>query len=60
MLVAVLAMVTIKKYLCEVLEQFLTPIQERRSIFEEDKGEVLNILKKGTHAAREKSSSHSS
>ncbi|MDN3504516.1 MAG: tryptophan--tRNA ligase [Rhabdochlamydiaceae bacterium] len=45
---------SVKKYLGEVLVEFLEPIQTRRAQFEQDKGEVLNILKKGTVEARKK------
>lgn len=45
---------TVKKYLGEVLVEFLEPIQTRRAQLEQDKGEVLRILEKGTLAARER------
>ncbi len=43
----------VKKYLNEVMENFLAPIRARREEFAKDKGEVLNILNKGTEQARE-------
>lgn len=40
--------VTLKKYLITVLENFLSPIRERRKEFEKNKDYVLSILKTGT------------
>ena len=37
-----------KKFLNSVMQQFLAPIRTRREEFEKDKGELLNILRKGT------------
>lgn len=42
--------VTLKKYLTEVLENFLTPIRLRRAEFEKDKAYVYKILQDGTEA----------
>jgi tryptophanyl-tRNA synthetase len=44
----------VKKYLLEVLQNFLKPIREKRKELEKDKGYILGILKKGTEVAREK------
>ncbi|MCF7806856.1 MAG: tryptophan--tRNA ligase [Simkaniaceae bacterium] len=44
----------LKKYLAEVLVEFLKPIQRKRAEIEKNKGDVLKILKKGTEVAREK------
>ncbi|MBI5274401.1 MAG: tryptophan--tRNA ligase [Chlamydiales bacterium] len=44
----------VKKYLLEVLEGFLGPIRKRREEFAKDKGELINILKKGTAKANER------
>ena len=38
----------VKKHLNEVLQQFLEPIRTRRQKFAQDKGEVWNLLRKGT------------
>lgn len=41
-----------KKFLNNVMQEFLRPIRERREKFQDDKGYLLDILKKGTaHAA---------
>ena len=41
-----------KKFLNAVMQEMLKPIRERREEFAKDKGELLNILRKGTdHAA---------
>ncbi|SFH72072.1 tryptophan--tRNA ligase [Pisciglobus halotolerans] len=40
--------VKIKRYLNEVLEDFLKPIREKRAQYAADKGEVLNMLKAGS------------
>ncbi|MBQ2128384.1 MAG: tryptophan--tRNA ligase [Prevotella sp.] len=42
-----------KKFLNEVLNQFLEPMRQRRHEFEQDIPEIYNILKKGTEKARE-------
>ena len=42
-----------KKFLNEVLNQFLEPMRQRRHEFEQDIPEIYNILKKGTEQARE-------
>ena len=34
------------------MQQTLEPIRERRLMFEKDKAEVLNMLKKGSESAR--------
>jgi tryptophanyl-tRNA synthetase len=42
-----------KKFLNEVLNQFLEPMRQRRHELEQDIPEIYNILKKGTEQARE-------
>lgn len=42
-----------KKKLIEVLVSLIEPIRERRKLFEEDPGQVLAILKKGTEKANQ-------
>ena len=42
-----------KKFLNQVLNQYLEPMRERRREFEKDIPEIYNILKKGTNQARE-------
>ena len=42
-----------KKFLNQVLNQFLEPMRQRRHEFEQDIPEIYNILKKGTEQARE-------
>lgn len=42
----------LKKYLMEVLNDMLTPIRERRKVYENNLDEVVNVLKKGTEEAR--------
>ena len=42
-----------KKFLNEVLNQFLEPMRQRRHELEQDIPEVYNILRKGTEQARE-------
>jgi valyl-tRNA synthetase len=42
-----------KKFLNEVLNQYLEPMRQRRAELEKDIPEIYNILKKGTEAARE-------
>ena len=44
----------VKKYLLEVLEEFIAPIRKRRAEFKKDPAEVMRILKKGTEVTREK------
>lgn len=44
----------VKKYLHEVLEEFLSPIRERRAQFAADPAEVMRILEQGTQKARER------
>lgn len=44
--------VKIKKFLYNILEEFLTPIRERRTYYEKDMEYVYNILKQGTEEAR--------
>ena len=41
-----------KKFLNEVLQQFLAPMRERRHEFEKDIPEVYNMLRRGTEQAR--------
>jgi tryptophanyl-tRNA synthetase len=41
----------VKKHLSGVLQEFLEPIRKRRLVFAQDKGEVWNMLKKGTDHA---------
>ncbi|MCP5491362.1 MAG: tryptophan--tRNA ligase [Chlamydiales bacterium] len=43
----------VKKYLLEVLIEFLEPIQKRRAEFENDPAAVLEIVRKGTERANE-------
>jgi tryptophanyl-tRNA synthetase len=45
--------VTVKLFLFDVLEEFMTPIRKQRAEYEKDLGEVWNILKKGTEISRE-------
>jgi len=42
-----------KKFLNEVLNQYLEPMRQRRAEFEKDIPEIYNILRKGTEQARE-------
>ena len=42
-----------KKFLSNVLQETFAPIRKRRTEFEKDKGELLNILRKGTSQAVE-------
>jgi tryptophanyl-tRNA synthetase len=42
-----------KKFLNSVMQEMIKPIRERREEFAKDKGELLNILRKGTDAALE-------
>jgi len=43
--------VKIKRYLNEVLQDFLKPIRERREEYAKDKGYVLDVLKQGSEKA---------
>lgn len=43
----------VKKYLLEVLDALLSPLRERRKLFEKDKAAVMKILLKGTEHAHE-------
>lgn len=45
--------VKLKKYLVDVLENFLSPIRKRREEFAKDKDEVMKIVLEGTDVARE-------
>jgi tryptophanyl-tRNA synthetase len=42
-----------KKFINQVLNQFLEPMRQRRLVFEQDIPEVYNILRRGTERARE-------
>ena len=42
-----------KKFLYQVLNQFLEPMRQRRHEFEQDIPEIYNILRRGTEQARE-------
>ncbi len=42
---------TVKKYLLEVLQEFLTPIREKRAHYAKDPGEVMRILQAGNEKA---------
>lgn len=44
---------TTKKILSECLIELITPIREKREYLMKDKGELINILKKGTEKSRE-------
>ena len=44
---------TVKKLLINVLEEVLTPIRERRKMFEQDIPQVYEILRRGSEVARE-------
>lgn len=44
---------SVKKLLCNVLEEILVPIRERRKEFEQDIPKVYEILKEGSERARE-------
>lgn len=44
---------TIKQRLFEILNEKLRPMREKREELAKDKGEILNILEKGTEKARE-------
>lgn len=43
----------VKKYLLEVLDALLSPIRERRKLFEKDRAAVMEIVLKGTKHAHE-------
>jgi tryptophanyl-tRNA synthetase len=43
----------VKRYLIEVLNDFLEPIRQRRAEWEKDKGAVVEILRAGTETTRE-------
>lgn len=45
---------TLKQHLVGVLEEFISPIRDRRQQYANDPGEVLNIIRKGSEVAREK------
>ncbi len=45
--------VTVKKYLNEVLQNILEPIRTRREQLAQDPQQVLDLLKNGTHVARQ-------
>ena len=42
-----------KKFLNQILNEFLEPMRQRRHELEQDIPEIYNILKKGTEKARE-------
>ena len=42
-----------KKFLNQILNEFLEPMRQRRHEFEQDIPEIYNILRKGTERARE-------
>ena len=44
--------VKVKKFLFAVLNEFLTPIREKRAYFEAHPEEVIQVLKEGTEEAR--------
>jgi tryptophanyl-tRNA synthetase len=41
----------VKKYLLEVLQEFLEPIRQRRKEYEQDSSEVMRLLREGTDVA---------
>jgi tryptophanyl-tRNA synthetase len=43
----------VKKELAELMLEYFRPFREKRSMFEKDRGEVVNILKKGAEKTRE-------
>jgi len=45
--------VKVKKFLTAILQEELTPIRERRKVFEKDIPAVYDMLRKGSEAARE-------
>ena len=42
-----------KKFLNQILNEFLEPMRQRRHEFEQDIPEIYNILRKGTEQARQ-------
>ena len=48
--------VEVKKYLVEVLNNFLDPIRQRRYKYEKQSGLIDDLLEKGTKKAREQAS----
>lgn len=40
----------VKRRLNDIMQQTLEPIRERRLMFEKDKAEVLNMLKRGSES----------
>ena len=46
----------VKKYLMEVLEEFLSPIRARRAEYASDRAQVMNMLYAGTQVANETAS----
>ena len=42
-----------KKFLNQILNEFLEPMRQRRHEFEQDIPEIYNILRRGTEKARE-------
>lgn len=47
---------TVKKYLLEVILEFLEPIHQKRAHYEQDPDQVMEILRKGTEQANETAS----
>ena len=47
---------TVKKYLLEVLLEFLEPVQKRRALYEADPSSVMEMIRKGTERANETAS----
>ncbi len=45
--------VKVKRHLNDIMQEFLTPIRERRAQFAHDPAAVMDILKKGTDKARQ-------
>ena len=43
---------TCKKFLFNIMEEFLAPIRERRKVYEQDIPQVFEILRKGSEVAR--------
>ncbi|KKQ49310.1 MAG: Tryptophanyl-tRNA synthetase [candidate division TM6 bacterium GW2011_GWF2_38_10] len=48
--------ITVKRYLNDIMQVVLQPIRDRRAQYASSKGDVLALLKKGTHEARQKAS----
>ncbi len=44
----------VKKYLLEVLENFISPIRKKRKELEKDKAYIIDLLKRGNRVANEK------